>query len=62
MMELKKQLTYYEAGSSVTVTVSRQNEKGEYESMDIDVTLGTRASIESGSGQENRNPFGGRNN
>ena len=30
--------------------------------MDIDVTLGTRASIESGSGQENRNPFGGRNN
>ncbi len=62
MMELKKQLTYYEAGSSVTVTVSRQNEKGEYVSMDIDVTLGTRASIESGSGQENRNPFGGRNN
>lgn len=62
MVELKKQLTYYEAGSSVTVTVSRQNEKGEYVSMDIDVTLGTRASIESGSGQENRNPFGGRNN
>ena len=62
MMELKKQLTYYEAGSKVTVTVSRQNEKGEYESMDIDVTLGTRASLESGSGQENRNPFGGRNN
>ena len=62
MVELKKQLTYYEAGSKVTVTVSRQNEKGEYESMDIDVTLGTRASLESGSGQENRNPFGGRNN
>ena len=57
MVELKKQLTYYEVGSSVTVTVSRQNEKGEYESMDIDVTLGTRASIESGSSGENRNPF-----
>ena len=63
MTELKKQLTYYEAGSRVTVTVSRQNNQGEYESMDIEVTLGTRASLESGSGQENRNPFsGGRNN
>lgn len=65
MSELKKQLTYYEAGTAVTVTVYRQNdENGEYEKMDIEVTLGSRDSIQTGndgrdnSSYKNYNPFG----
>ena len=62
MMELKKQLTYYEAGTTVTVTVFRQNdENGEYETLDIEVTLGEQYNTQSGggnSGFKNYNPFG----
>ena len=73
MEGLKKQLTYYEAGSEVTVTVQRQTQGGEYETKEIKVTLGNRDSLNSGStgsggtgnpfqpGQEESgdSPFGG---
>ena len=44
---LKRQLQYYEAGTEVTVTIQRQNENGEYESMDIQVTLGDQETLRS---------------
>lgn len=73
MEGLKKQLTYYEAGNEVTVTVQRQTQGGEYETKEIKVTLGNRDSLNSGStgsggtgnpfqpGQEESgdSPFGG---
>jgi serine protease Do len=49
MEGLKKQLTYYEAGTEVTVTVQRQARNGGYETKDIKITLGNRDSLNSGS-------------
>lgn len=42
MESLKKQLTYYEAGTSVQLTVARQGEDGSYEQTEMTVTLGTQ--------------------
>ena len=49
MEGLKKQLTFYEAGTEVTVTVQRQAQNGGYETKDIKITLGNRDSLNSGS-------------
>ena len=49
MEGLKKQLTFYEAGTEVTVTVQRQARNGGYETKDIKITLGNRDSLNSGS-------------
>ena len=43
MDALKKQLEYYEAGTTVTLTVMRMQENGEYKQTQIDLTLGTQA-------------------
>ena len=73
MEGLKKQLTYYEAGTEVTVTVQRQAQNGGYETQDIKITLGNRDSLNSGSngsggtgnpfqpgqGDSDDSPFGG---
>ena len=45
MEELQKQLTYYAAGETVTLTVQRQDGSGEYSEMDVDVTLGDKSAI-----------------
>ena len=73
MEGLKKQLTYYEAGTEVTVTVQRQAQNGGYETKDIKITLGNRDSLNSsskesgstgnpfqpGQGDSDDSPFGG---
>lgn len=46
MEELQKQLTYYAAGDKVTLTVERASGNGEYEEVDVDVTLGDKSAIE----------------
>lgn len=45
MEALQKQLTYYAAGETVTLTVQRQDGSGEYSEMDVDVTLGDKSAI-----------------
>lgn len=47
MEALQKQLTYYAAGESVTLTVQRQNGSGEYSEVSVDVTLGDKSAINS---------------
>lgn len=46
MDELQQQLQYYEAGTTVTLTVERNSGNNEYEETTVDVTLGTKESIE----------------
>jgi serine protease Do len=58
MEELQKMLQYYKAGTEVTLTVQRQNGKGAYEEAQINVTLGTRASIENQPQQDQQNESG----
>jgi|GEM_PF-63990 len=45
MEAMQKQLTYYEAGETVTVTVQR-SVNGEYKELEIEVTLGSRDSLD----------------
>lgn len=47
MEELQKQLQYYAAGTTVTLTVERAEGNGSYSEQSIDVTLGTQESIQS---------------
>ncbi len=58
MDELKSQLQYYEAGTTVTLTVQRENGNREYEEVSVDVTLGTQESISSQENQDNNNGYG----
>lgn len=53
MDELQDQLQYYEAGTTVTLTVERNNGNNEYEETTVDVTLGTRESLEQAQQDEN---------
>ena len=46
MEELQKMLQYYKAGTEVTLTVQRQDGNGSYAETTVNVTLGTRESIQ----------------
>lgn len=70
MDELKSQLTYYEAGTEVTLTVKRANSENGYDEYEVKVTLGSQEVINNdsqsqqyGQGgyseQGSSNPFGG---
>ena len=66
MESLKKQLTYYEAGSSVQLTVARQGQDGSYEQTTMEVTLGTQDILttqeqdtQGSAQQEQQDPQGG---
>ena len=58
MEELQRQLTYYKAGTEVTLTVQRQDGSNAYAETTVKVTLGTRESIQNqeqkGQGQRDR--------
>ncbi len=54
MEGLQKQLTYYKAGTEVTLQVKRATSGKEYEDLDIKVTLGTKESL--GISQEEKEP------
>ncbi len=45
MEALQKQLTYYEAGEEITLTVQRQDGSGEYAEKEITLTLGDKSAI-----------------
>ena len=45
MEGLQKQLTYYKAGTEVTLQVKRATSGREYEDVDVKVTLGTKESL-----------------
>lgn len=47
MEELQKQLSYYESGETVTITVQRADGSGEYSEKKIDVTLGDKSTLSS---------------
>ncbi len=47
MEELQKQLSYYESGENVTITVQRADGSGEYSEKKIDVTLGDKSTLSS---------------
>ncbi len=47
MEELQKQLSYYESGETVTITVQRADGSGEYTEQKIDVTLGDKSTLSS---------------
>ena len=47
MEELQKQLSYYESGETVTLTVQRADGSGEYSEKKIDVTLGDKSTLSS---------------
>ena len=49
MENLQRMLEYYEAGTTVTLTVQRQGQDRSYHELSIQVTLGTKESINSGS-------------
>ncbi len=46
MSALQEQLTYHEAGSTITLTVQRATGNGDYAEQEIKVTLGDKSSIE----------------
>ncbi len=52
MTDLQKRLEYYAAGETVTLTVQRPAEGGEYEEISVDVVLSERKGLESQSGSE----------
>ena len=56
MEGLQKQLQYYEAGTTVTLTVMRQDQDRTYKEVKVDVTLGTKESLQSSSGQDQGQP------
>lgn len=43
MSDFQNQLEYYKAGETVTVTVAAQGDGGQYNTKDIEITLGSRA-------------------
>ena len=47
MEALQKQLTYYESGETVTLTVQRQDGSGEYSEQSVEITLGDKSAITS---------------
>lgn len=47
MEELQKQLSYYESGETVTITVQRADGSGEYSEKKIDVILGDKSTLSS---------------
>ncbi len=47
MEELQKQLSYYESGETVTITVQRADGSGEYSEKKVDVTLGDKSTLSS---------------
>lgn len=49
MDELKSQLTYYEAGTEVALTVKRANSENGYDEAEVKVTLGSQEVVNSGS-------------
>lgn len=55
MDDLQKQLTYYKAGTEVTLTVKRASGSGKYDEKEIKVTLGTKDTIESDSSDSSSN-------
>ena len=61
MEALQSRLEYYRAGTEVTLTVQRQDENGSFKEASVKVTLGTRASIQSeSSDQQNGQDVQGR--
>ncbi len=60
MESLQKQLQYYAAGTTVSLTVQRQDGSGAYEEVTVDVTLGTQESLQqaSQSGESEQNGTG----
>ncbi|WP_049945623.1 trypsin-like peptidase domain-containing protein [Butyrivibrio sp. LC3010] len=60
MEDLQNKLAYYEAGETVTVTVKRQSTDG-YQDQDIQVTLGTKPTVQSDSNTEGEKYQGGSN-
>ena len=61
MEDLQKMLQYYKAGTEVTLTVQRQDGKGSYAEASVNVTLGTRASIQSQPEEEGQEAENGQN-
>ncbi len=55
MEELQKMLQYYKAGTEVTLSVQRQDGNGSYAETTVNVTLGTRASIQTQESQNSEN-------
>jgi len=63
MADLKEKLTYYSEGEKVTLTVQRQNGNGKYEEKTVEITLGSKKTLESaaqGSGSGNSNGSSGK--
>ncbi|HAP73374.1 MAG TPA: serine protease [Lachnospiraceae bacterium] len=50
--QLQKQLTYYEAGSTVTITVKRASANGEYKEQEIKIKLTDKKTMEAASESE----------
>ena len=50
--QLQKQLTYYEAGSTVTITVKRASANGEYKEQEIKIKLTDKKTMEAASDSE----------
>lgn len=61
MEDLKKQLQYYEAGTTVTLTIERADGNGSYTEQSIAVTLGTQESIQSTASSDENESSGSRN-
>ncbi len=53
MEMLQKQLQYYAAGTTVTLNVQRQDGSGAYADVQVEVTLGTKASLQQASEKQN---------
>ena len=53
MDELQRMLQYYKAGTEVTLTVQRQDGNGSYAETKVNVTLGTRESIQNNAQNQN---------
>ena len=45
MDAVKEQMSYHRAGETVTVTVQRMSGDGEYEELEVEVTLGDRNTV-----------------
>lgn len=61
MEDLSNQLSYYTAGTEVTLTVQRPSDGRTYEEREIKVTLSKRSVIESSNGQDSRGRKGQQN-
>ena len=52
MNDLQNRLEYYSSGEKVTVTVQRPAGQGEYEEVEVEVTLGAKKNLDTGSEQQ----------